>query len=244
MLSLADQRPRAIGSTSPPTTAAGCNQALWKAIRLGPSTPDPRGDRAARPFWNAGRLALALGGLAALAVVLTLADPGLTIDEPLDVRPGRDYVATLGRRGWHFFDRTVVDAVFGDNAEHPPLGRWLLGLASTLAEPFEILCWEVLTRSGLTSWPAGSRRRWRSRSWSGWSRTRRRAATAAAAGAVAGFSLLAMPRVFAHAHLAALDTFLSLFWVLALLAAERRPRAPPPAGRDRRARGSRWAWRC
>ena len=36
------------------------------------------------------------------------------------------------------------------------------------------------------------------------------------AGAVAGFSLLAMPRVFAHAHLAALDTFLSLFWVLAL----------------------------
>ncbi len=30
-----------------------------------------------------------------------------------------------------------------------------------------------------------------------------------------------MPRVFAHAHLAALDTFLCLFWVLALLAADR-----------------------
>src|SRR5262249_19658845 len=29
-----------------------------------------------------------------------------------------------------------------------------------------------------------------------------------------------MPRVFAHAHLAALDTFLCLFWVLALLSAE------------------------
>ena len=62
---------------------------------------------------TAGRLALALGGLAALAVVLTLADPGLTIDEPLDVRPGRDYLAALYHRGWHFFDRPVVDAVFG-----------------------------------------------------------------------------------------------------------------------------------
>ena len=36
-------------------------------------------------------------------------------------------------------------------------------------------------------------------------------------GCAAGFALLAMPRVFAHAHLAALDTFLSLFWTLALL---------------------------
>ena len=42
-----------------------------------------------------------------------------------------------------------------------------------------------------------------------------------AAGLAAGWSLLAMPRVFAHAHLAALDTFLSLFWTLALLSGAR-----------------------
>ncbi len=42
-----------------------------------------------------------------------------------------------------------------------------------------------------------------------------------AAGIGAGWALLAMPRVFAHAHLAALDTFLSLFWTLALLAGVR-----------------------
>src|SRR5262249_30576019 len=41
------------------------------------------------------------------------------------------------------------------------------------------------------------------------------------AGVAAGFALLAMPRVFAHAHLAALDTFLTLFWTVALIAAER-----------------------
>jgi 4-amino-4-deoxy-L-arabinose transferase-like glycosyltransferase len=37
-----------------------------------------------------------------------------------------------------------------------------------------------------------------------------------------------MPRVFAHAHLAALDTFLSLFWTLALLRAERALGRPRP----------------
>src|SRR5206468_2751237 len=42
-----------------------------------------------------------------------------------------------------------------------------------------------------------------------------------AAGLAAGWSLLAMPRVFAHAHFGALDTFLSLFWTLALLTAAR-----------------------
>src|SRR5262249_52562713 len=92
-----------------------------------------------RPSGGARRPALLMGGLAALAVVLTLADPGLTIDEPLDVRPGRTYVAALRAQGGHFFDRAVVDTVFADNAEHPPLGRWLLGLASTVGEPFEIL---------------------------------------------------------------------------------------------------------
>ena len=33
----------------------------------------------------------------------------------------------------------VVDRVFRDNAEHPPLGRWLLGIASELGEPIEVL---------------------------------------------------------------------------------------------------------
>jgi 4-amino-4-deoxy-L-arabinose transferase-like glycosyltransferase len=168
---------------------------------------------------------MALG--TALAVVLTLDGPGLTIDEPLDVRPGRTYLTVLFDRGWHFFDRAVVDSVFRDNAEHPPLGRWLLGIASKLGEPFEViwkgadptgqyvlagrlapaLAFAVLT--GLIVFEAGRR----------WGR---------AAGGAAGFALLAMPRVFAHAHLAALDTFLSLFWTLALIVGTRAVQARRP----------------
>src|SRR5512135_488668 len=107
--------------------------------------------------WTPGWPALALGMAAGLAVLLTLGDPGLTIEEPLDVRPGRNYVATLRARGWHFFDRDVVDAVYRDDAEHPPLGRWLLGIASTLgwASRSRCSCGET-TWSGSTSSPAVS----------------------------------------------------------------------------------------
>ena len=172
------------------------------------------------PWWTPRRIALALGTVAALAVILTIADPGITIDEPLDVRPGRTYLATLRARGLRFFDRTTVDAVFRDNAEHPPLGRWLLGIASTLGEPFEILLkgrdpvglYVVAGRLapaltfgalvGLVSASAGGR-------------------YGRAAGVAAGIGLAIMPRAFAHAHLGALDTFIAFFWTLALLSSVR-----------------------
>ena len=166
-----------------------------------------------------------MGFAAGLAVILTLGGPGITVDEPLDVGPGRKYVTELRAQGWRFLDRAVVERVFRDNAEHPPLGRWLLGIASTLGEPFEIqwrgpdptgryvlsgrlapaLAFAVLV--GLIA--AESARRW-----------------GRAAGLAAGWSLLVMPRVFAHAHLGALDTFLSLFWTLALLAGARAMQSP------------------
>jgi 4-amino-4-deoxy-L-arabinose transferase-like glycosyltransferase len=186
-------------------------------------------NRNRHPARPARRLALAIGLVAVAAVVITLDGPGLTVDEPLDVRPGRTYVETLIRHGWRFFEPAVVDRVFRDNAEHPPLGRWLLGIASTLGQPLEVfakggvpdptgqyvlagrlapaMAFAVL--AGTVSYVAA--RRWR-----------------LAAGAAAGFALLAMPRVFAHAHLAALDTFLSLFWTWAVLAGDRAIRSSRP----------------
>jgi 4-amino-4-deoxy-L-arabinose transferase-like glycosyltransferase len=177
--------------------------------------------------------------VAGLAVVLTLGDPGLTIDEPLDVRPGRTYVATLQARGWRFFKPGIVEQVFRDNAEHPPMGRWLLGMASSLGEPFQImltgadptglyvlsgrlapaLAFAILV--GVVT--AESSRRW-----------------SRAAGIGAGWALLVMPRVFAHAHLAALDTFLSLFWTSALLAGERAT-APLASTRAKIGAGALWS---
>jgi 4-amino-4-deoxy-L-arabinose transferase-like glycosyltransferase len=176
---------------------------------------------------------------AGVSVVLTLDGPGLTIDEPLDVRPGRTYLEVIRDQGWNFFDRKVVDRVFRDNAEHPPLGRWLLGIASTLGEPFEVL-WKGADPTGQYVLsgrlaPAlafavlvgivcqASGRRW-----------------GPASGVAAGFALVAMPRVYAHAHLAALDTFLSLFWTVALLAGERALRSQHPL-RAMAAAGALWS---
>jgi 4-amino-4-deoxy-L-arabinose transferase-like glycosyltransferase len=175
----------------------------------------------ARSVWL---LALSVGLFAGLAVVLTLDGPGLTVDEPLDVRPGRTYIATLQAEGRHFFDPAVVERVFRDNAEHPPLGRWLLGIASVLFEPLQLL-WKGPDPTGhyvlagrlapalsyavlVTLLTRVAGRHW-----------------GLAAAAAAGFAMLAMPRVFAHAHLGALDTFLSLFWTLAFLAGERAIRS-------------------
>ena len=62
-----------------------------------------------------------------------------------------------------------------------------------------------------------------------------------AAGAAAGFALVAMPRVFAHAHLAALDTFLSLFWTLALVAGDRSLRSQRPVRGAMAGAGALWA---
>ena len=189
-----------------------------------------------RSWWTSGRIAVLLGVCGAVAVLLTLADPGITVDEPLDVRPGRTYLATLGARGGQFFAPAVVDSVFRDNAEHPPLGRWLLGIASTVGQPFEILLrggpdpvglYVVAARVapaltyglliGVVALTASHQR-------------------GRPAGVAAGLALLMMPRVFAHAHLAALDTFIAAAWTFALLGfvrATRRPgvvRAMIPAG--------------
>jgi 4-amino-4-deoxy-L-arabinose transferase-like glycosyltransferase len=179
------------------------------------------GDPWLKPIGRGSRRWAGIAGvLAATSVILTLNGPGLTVDEPLDVRPGRAYLRILAEEGRHFLNRKVIDRVYRDNAEHPPLGRWLLGIASVLGEPLEILLkgpdptgsyvlagrlapalvfgalvglivWTAIRHSGLP------------------------------AGLAAGFALVAMPRVFAHAHFGALDTFLSFTWTAALLAGER-----------------------
>lgn len=172
-----------------------------------------------RRFGGPAAVGLLLGTIAGLMVLATLGAPGITIDEPIDAKVATNYInaaAKLAARGVATIGRDDLDALFRDNAQHPPLGRWLLGLA-TLAAPLEPLLGGVdpfsvhsarlapmlafATLVGLIA--AFTARRF-----------------GVAAGIGAGVSLILMPRSFAHAHLASLDTFLSLFWTAALLAAD------------------------
>lgn len=170
-----------------------------------------------------------MGTLAFLAVVFTIGDPGITIDEKLDVAPGRKYVETLWKQGLRFFEPKTVEHVYFDSKEHPPLGRWLLGIASETFQPVEMiligkdplnppayvrsgrvapaLCFAILV--GLITSTAGRR-------------------YGLAGGVAGGFALAIMPRVFAHAHLGALDTFVALFWTWAFLRAIKAADSPTP----------------
>jgi 4-amino-4-deoxy-L-arabinose transferase-like glycosyltransferase len=184
----------------------------------------PRPDPEPRPH-RAGPWPWTLGAAAGLSVLLTLGDPGITSDEPIDVKVGRNYlqqagrlIDQAGRRGLGSIDRDDLDAFFADNAQHPPLGRWLVGLASAIFEPAEgllggsdpmsvhsarvapMLAFAILV--GLVSGESG----------------RRYGRPAAIA---SGMALVLMPRVFAHAHFATLDTVLALCWTLAILSASR-----------------------
>ena len=186
----------------------------------GRSIPGDHTEGVRRAAWLAGLLA----GSAAL---FTLNDPGITVDEPLDVAPGRKYVQILVKEGLGFLRPGTVAEVFADNAEHPPLGRWLLGIASTVGEPVELV-WlgkdpiGLYVRSGraapalafgllvaLVALEAGR--------MSGLS-----------AAIATGFVMATMPRVFGHAHIAALDMFVALTWTAGLLAARRAADSPRP----------------
>lgn len=158
-------------------------------------------------------------GLAALLLVLFgLNRPGVTIDEPLDVAPGRHYWDVLAKRGTGFFSAAGVQDAFGGNPDHPPLARWLIGAASLLFQTVQIMTTGQADPTGLyilagrvapalafslTVWLIGRYVRRESGPF---------------AGQCAALAYLSLPHVFAHAHLAALETVLNLAWCLALLA--------------------------
>ncbi|WP_197439674.1 glycosyltransferase family 39 protein [Calycomorphotria hydatis] len=150
--------------------------------------------------------------------------PGLTLDESFNVQQGvrieiglRSWL--LGHVGWKDIFGEQDD--LGPNApmgyhlpDHPPLGRYLLGIGHDLfvtffppaerTSPFVICAGRmgsafafavtVLLVSLYTKSVSG---RW--------------------AGLIAGLALVCMPRVFGHAHLAALETVMNLAYVSVVL---------------------------
>ena len=159
-----------------------------------------------------------LGLLALLLVLGGLNRPGVTTDEPLDVAPGRHYWDVLAKRGIGFFSPTGVQDAFGGNPDHPPLARWAIGATSHLFQTIQVMTTGQADPTGLYI-VAG------------------RVAPALAfsltvlligryvqkqsglfAGACAATAYLFLPHVFAHAHLAAIESVLNLTWTLALVA--------------------------
>jgi hypothetical protein len=143
--------------------------------------------------------------------------PGLTLDEPFNVQMGVYHVRSARMYGLGLLHPDSIREVFGAevyNPDHPPLGRVLIGLAHELSWPLlkpavpagavAITCGRVASACGfaLTILLVG----WMTSRWYG-----------RAAGLVAAVSLLLMPRVFAHAHIASLETFVGLFYTACVL---------------------------
>jgi 4-amino-4-deoxy-L-arabinose transferase-like glycosyltransferase len=181
-----------------------------------------------------------------LAVAFTRADPGLTADEPFSVIYGIDFVSRLSERGWDFFSPASINETFAERKEHPPLGRWLVGGMGFGIDFLSHLGdhgWGFFFPSSIKDTFAGTVARWQAKQHAASPYgiqdildSRLAPATAFAvllalvvrvvggqfgmvAGVSSGISLLLMPRSFAHAHFAALETFVSMTYFLGVISA-------------------------
>ncbi|MBL8852135.1 MAG: hypothetical protein JNG89_20850 [Planctomycetaceae bacterium] len=139
--------------------------------------------------------------------------PGITLDEVFNVEMGVYQWHLLQEHGWRLWSPPVRDDVFADgpgkpyNPDHPPLGRLWLGMwhdvARWLWPPLETGAQTVTACArvgsamafGVTVWLVGVfAGKWFGKT-AGWS---------------AALCYALMPRVFGHAHLAALETCMNL----------------------------------
>ena len=145
----------------------------------------------------------------------TGAGPGMTVDEPFNVSQGVFLVRAIQVYGLGIFSpESVREIVEHPNylPDHPPLGRLLIGIAHEMvswfagsdSRPFVVtygryasaFCFAclVFVVGWFTAIHYGHK-----------------------GGLIATASLICMPRLFGHAHLAALDTVTALFYIVAVL---------------------------
>jgi len=176
-----------------------------------------------------GPVLISLG--AAMAVIVTLgpsgSGPGVTCDEPYHVAQGKRLVAALGEQGLGFFLPENIRKNFpwheGGPPVQGPLGHWILGTGHRLFDPAPgepgaisiagarfapAICFG-LTVLLVGLWTEGI--------------------AGPLAGTVAAAAVALLPRMFAHAHLASLDTITSLFFVAALAAVAKAARGTSDA---------------
>lgn len=177
--------------------------------------PPKRGPRKSTADCAVWAPALAVATLALVAVLWTLGPPtgpGITCDEYYDVWAGKCLVEAWRSQGLAFFQNPQIDANFGILTPHPPLGRWLLGWTHWLVDPRPDDPQSVSVVVGRMAPAVAFAAMVFLVGW----------VTAKSAGVFAGATAAAaaatMPRLFAHAHFATLDTFTALAFVAALVA--------------------------
>ncbi|QDT40274.1 Dolichyl-phosphate-mannose-protein mannosyltransferase [Gimesia alba] len=189
--------------------------------QLKPPSESENKQRPAAAFWYLLLACLAFVLVAAQLdcaqdLSLTGPGPGMTVDEPFNVGQGVFLVRAIRVYGLGVIAPESLREIFEHPnylPDHPPLGRLLIGIAhETVAgvagsdeRPFVVtygryasaFCFACLVFVV------------------GWFTFRRSGHTAAL---IAVASLVAMPRLFGHAHLAALETVTALFYVSTVLA--------------------------
>ncbi len=173
--------------------------------------------------------ALALISLAALISVIVTLDPagdapflaqgpGVTLDEPLNVRPGLYHWRLLWDHGIGFWDPANTKKFFGDPnylADYPPLGRIWLGFWHDATLPFlapadhpgpdVLVCARIgsAVAFAITVFICGlAAQRW----------------FGGCAGVIAALCVTLMPRLWAHSHIASIETVLNLTYTLVIVA--------------------------
>jgi hypothetical protein len=130
--------------------------------------------------------------------------PGLTLDEGFNVATGVYLTRALEENGLGSVHPATVREVYGSptyNPDHPPLGRWALGHVHEWLDRSDAPFNEFSARPAsalafaLTVLLAGSFLQ----KWYG-----------PVAGTIAAISVAILPRQFAHAHVASLETFIGL----------------------------------
>lgn len=180
----------------------------------------PRDSQAAPPASLAERLAawapLLIAAITTLSICATLSPlspggPGVTCDEVYDVACGKRLVWGLEQYGLRLFTPPRIREIYGSQAQHPPLGRWILGLTQRCfdSQPHDL---DVLSITAARFAPALA---FGVNLWLIGVAARRNCSPAA--GVAASLALALMPRAIGHAHLASLDTFTNLTCTAATL---------------------------
>jgi len=136
-------------------------------------------------------------------VAVTIDDPGLAWDEPFSVAAGGSYASWLAEPS---FRAESIDRHWRPNHEHPPLAKLLMGISQAVMRRGSPIVASRLVTALLFGLLIELVFQFAGRAFGG------------LAGLMAAGSLLCMPRVFGHAHLAALDVPMSLAWLASVVA--------------------------